>query len=68
MSDQIEWTGGNFQAVRDFCRRDSDGFSAVLYRDGGQLYLEAEDGTTHINVGDHIVRTGPDTFTVARAT
>lgn len=66
-ADTIEWAGDNFQAVRDFCRRESDGFSAVVYRDGGALFLDAVGGTARVHPGDRIMRLGPDTFEVVRA-
>jgi hypothetical protein len=62
----IEWTGDNFAEVRDFCRRESDGFSAAVYRDGGALFLDAVCGTTRVNPGERIIRVGPDAFEVPR--
>lgn len=64
--EQIEWTGDNFQAVRDFCRRESDGFSVAIYHDSGVLFLDAVSGTTRMNVGERIIRVGPDAFEVPR--
>lgn len=65
--DGIEWTGSNFQDVCDFCRRHSTDLSAVAYRDGDTLYMDTEEGPTHVHPGDRITRTGPDTFIVIRA-
>jgi hypothetical protein len=65
--EEIEWTGDNFADVRDFCRRESDGFSVVVYREGGTLYLDVVGGTEQVQPGARIRRTGPDSFTATHS-
>lgn len=51
----VQWTGDNYQDIRDFARR-ADGFSAVVYRDGDGAVVQTPEGNVVATAGNWIVR------------
>jgi hypothetical protein len=66
--DAIQWTGENWEEVREFCRR-LDGFSAVVFWDHGDdaVFIDTLEGTMRAGLGWYIIRGAHGEFYPCRA-